>query len=103
GALHCTNEPNWLFENLSDQASLSLKNRMFNARVLEEHQNGPVEAFVYFLDEIGIERTDFVIPDTRALPDLIYEWFQLLNRQTLEKYRTLIVFRIWRGNQGPGG
>jgi hypothetical protein len=102
GALHCTNEPKWLFEHLSDQASLPLKNRMLNAQVLEEHQNGPVEAFVYFLDEIGIERTDFVIPDTSALHARIYEWFQLLNRQTLEKYRTLIVFRLWGRNQSIG-
>ena len=36
GALHCTDEPNWLFENLSDQASLQLKSRMLNAQVLEE-------------------------------------------------------------------
>ncbi|MEJ2727757.1 MAG: hypothetical protein P8185_04455, partial [Deltaproteobacteria bacterium] len=54
GALHCTSEPNWLFENLYSQASLSLKERMLNVRVLGEHQNGPLEAFVYFLDEIGI-------------------------------------------------
>ena len=75
---------------------------MLNAQVLEEHQNGPVEAFVYFLDEIGIERTDFVIPNTSTLPARIYEWFQLLNRQILEKYRTLIVFRLCNRNQSIG-
>jgi hypothetical protein len=52
-----------------------------------------VEAFVYFLDEIGIENGDFVIPDTRALPARIYRWFPLLNRRTLQKYSSLIVFR----------
>lgn len=95
GALHCTNEPNWLFESLRAQAPASLKNRMLNAQVLGEHQNGPLEAFVFFLDEIGIDKRGFVIPDTRALHPLIYEWFQVLNHQTLEKYRTLIVFRRW--------
>ena len=94
GALHCTNEPNWLFKQLCNQASLPLKERMLNVRVVGEHQNGPLEAFVYFLDEIGIEKKHFVIPNTNSLHPRIYELFQLLNRQTLEKYRSLIVFRI---------
>ena len=94
GALHCTNEPNWLFKNLCNQASLPLKDRMLNVWVLGEHQNGPVEAFVYFLDEIGIERKHFVIPNTNSLHPRIYELFQMLNQQTLKKYRTLVVFRI---------
>jgi hypothetical protein len=94
GALHCTNEPNWLFKHLSNQASFPLKERMLNVRVLGEHQNGPVEAFVYFLDEIGIEKKHFVIPNTDSLHPRIYELFQMLNRQTLGKYRSLIVFRI---------
>ena len=94
GALHCANEPNWLFKNLCNQASLPLKDRMLNVWVLGEHQNGPVEAFVYFLDEIGIERKHFVIPNTNSLHPRINELFQMLNQQTLKKYRTLVVFRI---------
>lgn len=94
GALHCTNESNWLFEYLHSQAPLPLKERMLNVQVLGEHQNGALEAFVFFLDEIGIEEKNFVIPDTKALHPRIYEMFQMLNRQILEKFRTLIVFRI---------
>ena len=94
GALHCTNESNWLFNHLSNHAPLSLKEQMLNVQVLGEHQNGPLEAFVYFLDEIGIEKRNFVIPDTSALHPHIYELFQLLKLQTLEKYCSLIVFRI---------
>jgi hypothetical protein len=93
GALHCTNEPNWLFKSLCSQASLPLKEQMVNVRVLGEHQNGPLEAFVYFLDEIGIEKKHFVIPNTNSLHPRIYELFRLLNRQTLKKYHSLIVFR----------
>ncbi len=93
GALHCANESNWLYYNLCNQASPTLKDEMLNLRILGEHQNGPVEAFVYFMDEIGVEKKHFVIPDTRSLPEHIYEWFPLLNRQTLERYRSLIVFR----------
>ena len=94
GALHCTNEPNWLFKRLSSQASPPLKERMLNVRVLGEHQSGPLEAFVYFLDEIGIEKRDFVIANTNSLHPRIYELFQLLNRQILKKYHSLIVFRF---------
>ena len=94
GAFYCTNEPNWLFEYLCGQAPLPLKERMLNAQVLGEHQNGPLEGFVFFLDGIGIEKKNFVIPDTSALHPRIYELFQLLNRHILEKFCTLIVFRI---------
>lgn len=93
GALHCTNESNWLFRNLYNQASPTTRDAMLNVRILEEHQNGPVEAFVYFVDEIGVEKGTFVISDTRTLPDTIYEWFPVLSHQTLEKYRSLVVFR----------
>ncbi len=92
GALHCTNESNWLFYNLSRKASPTLKEEMLNVLVLGEHQKGPVEAFVYFIDEIGFEKRHYVIPDTSTLPDQIYEWFPLLNRQILKKYRSLIIF-----------
>jgi hypothetical protein len=93
GALHCTNESNWLFQNLRSQAPLPLQDRMLNIRVVGEHQNGALEAFVYFLDEIGIDKKHFVIPDTRNLHPHIYELFQVLKRQTLDKYRSVIVFR----------
>lgn len=92
GAFHCTNQPNWLFDNLCDQAPPPLREQMLNVQVLGEHQTGPVEAFVFFLDEIGIQNKTFVIPDTRALHPLIYEWFHSLNRQTLESFGTLVVF-----------
>lgn len=93
GALHCSNESNWLFHNLQSQASPELKDGMINVRVLGEHQNGPVESFVYFMDEIGIPKGHFAIPDTHSLPKHIYDWFPVLDRQTLKRYRALIVFR----------
>jgi len=93
GALHCTNESNWLFHNLCSQASPVLKDKMLNVRILGEHQNGPLEAFVYFLDEIAVNKRHFVIPDTRLLHPRIYEMFPSLSGQTLSKYRSLVVFR----------
>jgi hypothetical protein len=93
GALHCRNDTNWLFKSLFDQASPSLREHMLNLQVVGEHQNGPVEAFVYFLDEIGVKKKHFVITDTRSLHPRIHELFQMLNSQTLAKYRSLVVFR----------
>ena len=57
---------------------------MFNVKVLGEHQNGPLEAFVYFLDEIGIEKKSFVIPDTSALHPYIYDFFSRLTDKLLK-------------------
>ena len=93
GALHCTNESNWLFQNLRRQASFPLKRRMLNVQVLGEHQDGALEGFVYFIDAIGIETKHFVISDTNSFHPLIYELFHLLKRQTLDKYHAVIVFR----------
>lgn len=94
GALHCTNESNWLFHNLCREAPQPLEKKMLNISVLGENQNGPLEAFVYFLDELEIEKRNFVIANTRSLHPRIYEFFHLLTRQTLTKYRSVIVFRF---------
>ncbi len=95
GALHCSNHPEWLFQYLHDQATPSVAKQLLNIQVLGEHQDGPLEAFVYFLDEIErVQSTSFVIPDTGTLHPLIYQWFLLLNQQVLAKFRTLVVFRL---------
>ena len=100
GALHCTNASNWLFQNLQDQAPAHLKEQMLNVAVLGEHQNGPLEAFVFFLDEIGIQTKHFVICDTRSLHPRIYEAFPLLQSKILNNYRSVIVFRIEQSKRG---
>ncbi len=94
GALHCTNQPNWLFERVRNATSPLAAQDMLNIAVLGEHQEGPVEAFVYFLDEIGIQRKDFVIPHTNLLHPLIYEWFSPLTK-TFGYFRTVVVFRTY--------
>jgi Tfp pilus assembly protein PilN len=93
GALHCANTTDWLFDNLRRQAPNALKTQMINAQVLGEHQHGALEAFVYFLDEIGIRAADFVISDTRSLPPQIYTWFPSLHEQILSKYTAVVLFR----------
>lgn len=93
GALHCTNEKNWLFRNLRSQADASLKKGMLNVCVVGEHQNGMLEAFVFFLDEIGLAPTTFVIDATHTLHPWIYKVFQELDHKIMRKYAALIVFR----------
>ncbi|MEJ2639084.1 MAG: hypothetical protein P8010_05865 [Desulfosarcinaceae bacterium] len=93
GALHCANTTHWLFDNLRNQAPENLKTRLINVQVLGEHQNGSLEAFLYFMDEIDIAAADFVISDTRGLPRQIYRWFPALDTQILSKYSAVMVFR----------
>ncbi|GMQ96119.1 MAG: hypothetical protein BMS9Abin14_624 [Gammaproteobacteria bacterium] len=92
GALHCTNREQWFYGGIRRLAPSRVANEMLNVRVVAEHQDGPVEAFVYFLRKIGIPRNDFVIVGSQALPPLVREWFDLLNL-VLEDFDVLIVFR----------
>lgn len=92
GALHCTERPNWLISAVRATAPVSL-GKMLNVRVVGEHQEGPLEAFVFFLDEIGLARGDFVIQNADRLHPLVYRWFPLLNQQMLAQYKSVIVFR----------
>jgi hypothetical protein len=93
GALHCTSEPKWLFGRVRAQAPFPLKARMLNLAVLEEHQNGPMESFIYFLDEIDRVKKNFVIADTNSLHPRLVQWFRSLSSQILEKYCAVVVFR----------
>ena len=95
GRLHSMKDSDWLFGRLREEAPDPLKHRMVNACVLGEHQNGPLEALLFFMDEAGIgpQTKAFVIPDTRAFCPRLRKWFPTLDSQLLEQYRTLIVFR----------
>ncbi|MGI9301806.1 MAG: hypothetical protein ACR2RB_03730 [Gammaproteobacteria bacterium] len=93
GALHCSNRPDWLFERVR-ALTPATADKTLNVRVMGDHQDGLLESFVLFLEGAGIERTDFVIDDTRALHPRIFEWFSLMRPQTLDRYQTLVVFRM---------
>ena len=92
GALHCTTAENWLYRRIQTMAPAALEHKMLNVRVVGEHQDGPLEAFVYFLDELGVDRSSFAIPDTGALHPLVYQWFASV-RRLWGPYRALLVFR----------
>jgi hypothetical protein len=98
GSLHCTGEPNWLFGRLLREAPPALRQRMMNVQVVGENQSGPLQAFLFFLDRLGIatEESALVFADTGNFPLPLRRWFPALNRQSLERYPTLIVFRSAR-------
>ena len=64
---------------------------MINVRVLEQHQDGRVEAFIYFLGRVGVQRDDFAVVDSKKLHPLIYDWFKDL-AVTFEDFTALMVF-----------
>lgn len=93
GRLHCAKEPGWFFHILRAQAPVPLKKKMLSVAVLGEHQNGPLEAFVYFLQEVAVNPGDFVIPEPGNLHPYILDHFEVLQDQIFEKYDALVVFR----------
>lgn len=93
GALHCKDRPEWFYRHAAAEIPGLAAGGMLNVRVVGEHQDGPIEAFVYFLDELGLAAGDFAIPDTDALDPRLRDWFLLLWDQTLGPYRAVVVFR----------
>ncbi len=90
GALHCADHADWLYEKL--RARLP-NGQLLGVRVLGEHQDGPMEAFIYFLDEIGLAPGDFVMTQAGATHPSVKAWFGFLNQATLTKFQTVIVDR----------
>ena len=97
GALHCSERRHRLFGHLRAAAPPELRPHMVNVQILGEHQDGPLEAFVYFLDELGLAPGHLVLPDTGALHPYVYSWFALLDQQVLSQFETLVVFRVAPG------
>ncbi len=94
GAFHCTDEAGWLYEETRRRLSPGAAERAVSLLIIGEHQDGPLEAFVYFLDEVGVAPGDFVLADTDAVPPMIRSWFGLLWNGTFGKYREVLVFRV---------
>lgn len=100
GGLHCANKAHWFFKQLNQKQWLKAP-KLFNTQIFNEHQDGPIEAFVYFLDEIGIiqehrgsaGKRDFAIADTRAFSNLITRWFALSQQITFKPYQSIIIYR----------
>ena len=94
GAFHCSHRGGWLFRRLLERPPPDAPvETLINLRVAWDHLEAPFEAFVYFLDEIGIAPGDFVIPDPTALPAEIDDWFPFLSANELGAFGAVAVFR----------
>ncbi len=92
GAFHCSDHSNWLFAQLRRHSPTTLQDSLLNVRVLGEFQNESLQAMMYFLNQIGMPQTDFVILDMSKLDSEFKTWFELLIR-TFRDYTTLLAFK----------
>jgi hypothetical protein len=92
GALHCADQPNWLYRRIRLHEHRVRREEIVNINVIGEHQDGSVEAFLAFIDAIGIPRRNFMIADTSALDRLLVTWFPALSRSFL-RFDAVIVFQ----------
>ncbi len=90
GGLHCANKAHWLFARMQKHYQEA---QLINTQIFNEHQDGPIEAFVYFLDELALAQGDFVIADTAAFSTQIMRWFALSQRVTFKPYQSIIIYR----------
>ena len=94
GAFHCSHQGGWLFRRLLNRPPPDTPaDTLINLRVAWEHVEAPFEAFVYFLDEIGVAPGDFVITDPTTLPTEIDDWFPFLSANELAAFGAVAVFR----------
>ena len=105
GALHCADQRNWLYRRLSLAEHRIKREEIVNINVIGEHQDGALEAFLEFIDTIGIPRRNFMITDTSALDTRVFTWFPAFTR-TFLRFDAVIVFQEHahthsRGAPGP--
>lgn len=92
GALHCADQPNWMYRRIRLGEHRVSRDEIRNVNVIGEHQDGTVEAFLEFLHTIGIARRNFMITDISALDRTIFTWFPGLTR-SFERFDSVVVFR----------
>lgn len=92
GALHCADQPNWMYRRVRLSERRVSREEIRNVNVIGEHQDGTLEAFMVFAHAVGVARRDFMIADTSALDRLIFAWFPALTNSFL-RFDAVIVFR----------
>lgn len=92
GALHCADQPNWLYRRILLGEHRVKREEIRNVNIIGEHQDGSVEAFLEFLHAIDVPRRDFMIANTAALDGLVFAWFPALTR-SFSRFDSVIVFR----------
>ena len=94
GAFHCSHRGGWLFRRLRERPPPGASvDGLVNLRVAWEHVEAPFEAFVYFLDELGLGSGDIVITKPAALAAEIGDWFPFLSANELDAFGAIAVFR----------
>ena len=98
GAFHCSHQGGgWLYQRLRKRPLPDTpSDAILNLRVAWEHQEAPIEAFVYFLDELGLASGDFAIVNPELLPAQIDDWFPFMSANELRTFGTVAVFRLQR-------
>lgn len=97
GAMHCSNELPWFYAKAKNKFAQTEHAAPLNVRVFSEHEEGPIEAFVYFLDELGFSG-DLVISDTRAFLPIISQWFPLTEQIAFKPFQTVVIYRLTENN-----
>jgi len=92
GALHCADQPNWMYRHIRLGEHRVNREEIRNVNVIGEHQDGTLEAFLTFIHAIGVERRQFMIADTGGLDRLIFTWFPDLTRSFL-RFDAVVVFQ----------
>ena len=94
GAFHCSHQGGWLFRRLRERPPPDAPaETLVNLRVAWQHLEAPFEAFMHFLDEIGLAPGDFVITDPATLPAEFADWFPFLSANELGAFGAVAVFR----------
>ena len=91
GALHCLDEPNWFFGRIRAAEDASRIGSMMSINVINASESIETQAFVDFLQELGLPRPPFVIPHTSMLHAEVYAWFPQLT-QSFRQYDSVVLF-----------
>ncbi len=100
GAFHCLDEPRLLFRQVRSGLPRNEAAAMLSVRVIGEHEGGPVEAFVYFLDALDLRRGSLAIPHPDELAPMVRSWFRIFTQETLDRYGAVVVVGS-RAGDGP--
>ncbi len=93
GAIHCSDSAPWFYAKVKKSFTSNKVSQVTNVRIYDEHEEGIIEAFVFFLDEIGIKRGHFAILKSKELQPIIKEWFPLATLFSFDLFDTVIIYR----------
>ncbi|MCJ8337168.1 MAG: hypothetical protein MJK10_01755 [Pseudomonadales bacterium] len=93
GAMHCNDSAPWFYAKVKNAFTKNVTKPVTNVRIYDEHEEGIIEAFVFFLDQIGLKQQHFVIVNAQRLPPQIKQWFPLTTLFSFDLFETVIIYR----------